>query len=165
MTSLNLAELIIERSKRCDLLSSPLRNYIITFIAAKGDVAWSDLKSSLEQHFGSINPNTLSFHIGVLLDAGFVDKSNINGQPKYLIIRNKLSEIESLVGKDLIEKMKEEIKKYNIKVEILKIDSSNQGYSVSGNFKVIPFFITKSGSFAIMLDENLEIISFNLKEE
>jgi len=51
----------------------------------------------------------LSFHIGVLLEAGFIDKLNIKGQPRYRIMENKSSEIERLVGIDLVRKMKEEI--------------------------------------------------------
>ena len=109
MKSLSLGELIRERSEKCNLFSSPLRSFIATFIDVRGEVAWSELKTTLEKYVGSINPNTLSFHIGVLLEAGFIDKLNIKGQPRYRIMENKSSEIERLVGIDLVRKMKEEI--------------------------------------------------------
>lgn len=103
---MSLEELVVERSKKCEVFSNPLRSFIVVFIAAKGEVTWSELKSTLEKWAGPINPNTLSFHIGKLIDAGFVDKVNIKGQPRYRIIEDRLREIERMVGKDLVKKCK-----------------------------------------------------------
>lgn len=106
---MNIEELIVERSKKCELFSNPLRSFIAVFVAAKGEVTWSELKKTLEKWVGPVNPNTLSFHIGELIDTGFVEKANIEGQPIYRIIESKSPEIQRLVGKDLIEKMREEL--------------------------------------------------------
>ena len=104
---MSIEDLILQRSKNCEVLSSPLRSFIAAFIAGKGEAVWSDLKAAIEKS-GPINPNTLSFHIGVLMDAGFVDKMSIEHQPRYRIKDSKLLEIERLVGKDIIQKISEE---------------------------------------------------------
>ena len=103
---MSLEELVVERSKKCEVFSNPLRSFITVFIAAKGEVAWSELKSALKRWAGPVNPNTLNFHIGKLIDAGFVDKVDIEGQPRYRIIEGSLREIERIVGKDLVKKCK-----------------------------------------------------------
>lgn len=106
--TVNIGELIRERSKKCELFSNPLRSYIAVFIAAKREVTWSELKRALEKYAGHVNPNTLSFHLGELMKTGFIDKVDIEGQPRYRIVENKLSEIQRLAGEDLIKKMKKE---------------------------------------------------------
>ena len=100
-------ELIFERSKKCEVFSNPLRTFIALVLFLKREVTWSELKTDLEKSVGSVNPNTLSFHIGRLIQTGFLDKVNIEGQPKYKIKETRMSEIEGMVGKDLIEKVKE----------------------------------------------------------
>lgn len=106
--AVSIEELIIERTKKCELFSNPLRSFVAVFVAAKKEVAWSELKSALEKLAGHVNPNTLSFHLGQLMDAGVIDKVDIKGQPRYRIAENKLSEIQRLAGEDLIKKMKGE---------------------------------------------------------
>jgi DNA-binding transcriptional ArsR family regulator len=107
---MSLEDLVIERSKRCEMFANPLRSLIALLIFVKGEVIWSDLKSSLKKFIGNdINPNTLSFHIGKLIDAGFLEKVDIEGQPLYKITEGKVHEMEEIVGKDLIEKTKEAI--------------------------------------------------------
>lgn len=107
VVTVSIEELITKISKKCEVFSNPLRSFIAVFIAAKGEVAWSELKGVLEKWAGHVNPNTLSFHLGELTDAGFITKVNIKGQPRYRIIENKLSEIRRLAGEDLLKKMKE----------------------------------------------------------
>jgi DNA-binding transcriptional ArsR family regulator len=104
---MSLKELIIERSKKCELFSNPLRCFIIAFIASKNEVTWSQLKKALETWIGYVNPNTLSFHLGELMEGGFIIKIDIEGQPRYKIVENRLPEIQRLVGEDLIKKMEE----------------------------------------------------------
>jgi DNA-binding transcriptional ArsR family regulator len=106
--TMSLGELITKRSKKCELFSNPLRSFIAVFIAAKREVTWSELKKALGKWAGHVNPNTLSFHLGELKTAGFIDKVDIKGQPRYRFVDNKLSEIQRLAGEDLIRKMKEE---------------------------------------------------------
>lgn len=105
---MGIGELITERSKKCELFSNPLRSFIAVFIATKKEVVWSELKKALEKWAGHVNPNTLSFHLGELMDAGIIDKVDIKGQPRYRIIESKLPEIQMFAGEDLIKKMKEE---------------------------------------------------------
>lgn len=100
-------ELLFERSKRCEIFSNPLRMFIALVLFAKREVAWSELKSDIEKSIGSVNPNTLSFHIGRLMETGFLEKVDIEGQPKYRINEDRVSEIERVVGEDLIEKIEE----------------------------------------------------------
>ena len=104
---MSLENLVIERSKRCEVFSNSLRSFVAVLIVAKGEVAWSELRGTLKKFIGDINPNTLSFHIGKLMDAGFLEKIDIEGQPRYRITEDKASEIEGMIGKDLVEKVKE----------------------------------------------------------
>lgn len=104
-----IEQLVYERSKNYELFGHPLRHFIALVIVAKGETTWSELKSFLEKSGGSVNPNTLSFHIGRLVETGFLDKVKGEGQPRYRINENRVLEIEKIIGKDLIEKMKEEL--------------------------------------------------------
>jgi DNA-binding transcriptional ArsR family regulator len=102
---MSLKELVMDRSKKCELFSNPIRCFIVAFIAAKKEVTWSQLKKTLEEWTGFVNPNTLSFHLGELIEGGFIDKVDIEGQPRYKIVGGRLPEIQRLVGEDLIKKM------------------------------------------------------------
>jgi len=107
---MSIEDLVIERSKRCEVFASPLRSLIALLVLIKREVVWSELKGSLKKLIGyDINPNTLSFHIGKLIDAGFLDKVDVEGQPLYRIAEDRASEVERMVGKDLIDKTKEAI--------------------------------------------------------
>ena len=106
---MTIEQLVLERSENCELFGNPLRFLIALLIVAKGETTWSELKKFLEKKFGGVNPNTLSFHIGRLMETGFLDKVKGDDQPRYRINENRLSEIEEMIGRDLIEKMKEEL--------------------------------------------------------
>jgi DNA-binding transcriptional ArsR family regulator len=107
---MSLEDLVIERSKRCETFANPLRTFIALLILVKGEISWSDLKSLLKKFIGNdINPNTLSFHLSRLIEAGFLDKVDIENQPLYKVPEGKLHEIEKIIGKDLIGKTKEAI--------------------------------------------------------
>jgi len=104
---MNIEDLIFERSKKCEVFSNSLRSFIALLIAAKEEISWSELKSTLEEKVGSVNPNTLSFHIGKLMETGFLEKLNIEGQPRYRITEYGSSEVRRMIGEDLIKKIKE----------------------------------------------------------
>ena len=104
-----IEQIVAERSKHCEVFSNPLRTFIALFVVAKGEASWSELKSVLEKRSGSINPNTLSFHIGKLIETDFLKKVGSESQPKYRIIEDRVPDIEKMIGKDLIKKMKEEL--------------------------------------------------------
>ena len=104
---MTLEDLIRQASKRCELFANPLRSFIAAFIAVKEEVTWSELKSAIEKWAGHVNPNTLSFHLGELINAGFITKIDIRGQPRYKNVNDKLPEIKRLVGEDLLQAVKE----------------------------------------------------------
>lgn len=55
-----------------------------------------------------------------------------------------------------------------IRVEVKNIKAENNTYSTSGSYKIIPFFggtLKHKGTFNIDLDENLNVISFEIEEE
>jgi DNA-binding transcriptional ArsR family regulator len=99
--------LIAQASKKCEVFANPLRSFIAAFIAVKEEVTWSELKDAVEKWAGHVNPNTLSFHLGELIDTGFITKIDIRGQPRYKIMAEKLSEIKKFTGEDLLEAVKE----------------------------------------------------------
>jgi len=104
---MSIEKLLMKVSKKCELFSNPIRSLIISFAIVKREVTWSELKKDLEQIIGSINPNTLSFHIRRLIDAGFLDKTGTREQPRYKLVEEKIPEIEMTIGQTLIEKIRE----------------------------------------------------------
>ena len=104
---MTLKDLIKQASKKCELFANPLRSYIAAFIAVKEEVTWSELKGAIEKWAGHVNPNTLSFHLGALMDAGFITKIDIRGQPRYKIVTEKRSEITKFMGEELLLAIKE----------------------------------------------------------
>jgi hypothetical protein len=107
--AMSIEQIVVERSKNCEVFGNPLRAFIALLVVAKEEATWSELKSALEKRSGSINPNTLSFHIGKLIETDFLKKVNSQSQPKYRINEDRLPDIEKMIGKDLIKKMKEEL--------------------------------------------------------
>lgn len=104
---MTIENLIVQASKKCELFANPLRSFIVTFVAVKEEVTWSELKEAIEKWAGRVNPNTLSFHLGELMNAGFVTKLDVRGQPRYNIVNDKLSELKRLIGEDLLKAVKE----------------------------------------------------------
>lgn len=102
-----LEELLVKASKRCEIFSNPLRTFLVSFIAVKGEATWTELKNAIESRSGPINPNTLSFHLGALTTAGYIQKIDIKGLPKYKVVREKQSEIKALVGEEALKTMEE----------------------------------------------------------
>lgn len=98
-----------ERSEKYEIFSNPLRLFIALVLFAKREATWSELKGDLEESVGSVNPNTLSFHIGRLMGTGFVDKVDIEGQPRYRINEGQMLEMEKMIGEDLIKEVRESL--------------------------------------------------------
>jgi DNA-binding transcriptional ArsR family regulator len=105
--NMSIEDLIAQASKKCEIFANPLRSFIAAFIAVKEEATWSELKDAIEKWAGRINPNTLSFHLGELVSAGFIAKIDIRGQPRYKIVNDKLSELKRLIGEDLLKAVKE----------------------------------------------------------
>ena len=106
---MELDELLIKASKKCEIFSNSLRAFLVSFISVKGETTWTELKNALEKRSGPINPNTLSFHLGALTNAGFIQKIDIKSMPRYRIVKEKLPEIKALVGEDVLKAMEESI--------------------------------------------------------
>ena len=103
-------ETVFENSKRFEILANPIRNLILIIVAFNKEVNWATLKKSVEAFVrSSVNPNTLGFHIGRLIDAGFIYKIDIENQPRYKINENIYREFEQLFGKVKLDKIKEEV--------------------------------------------------------
>jgi len=104
---MTLENLIAQASKKCEIFANPLRSFIAAFIAVKEEATWSELKNAIEKWAEHVNPNTLSFHLGELADAGFITKVDIRGQPRYRIVNTQLPELKRLIGEDLLKAVKE----------------------------------------------------------
>ena len=104
---MTIENITAEVSKKCEIFANPLRCFIAAFLAAKEEATWSELKEAIEKWAGRVNPNTLSFHLGKLADAGFISKAEVRGQPRYNVVKNKLPELKRLVGEKLLKAVKE----------------------------------------------------------
>jgi DNA-binding HxlR family transcriptional regulator len=60
------------------IFDNSLRSFIIGYLTAKGEATWSELKTAIEKWNDSINPNTLSFHLGKLASSGFLTKIELD---------------------------------------------------------------------------------------
>ena len=164
---MTIEQIVAERSKHCEVFGNPLRTFIALFVVAKGEASWSELKSVLEKRSGSINPNTLSFHIGKLIETGFLKKIGSESQPKYRIIEDRMPDIEEMVGKDShkeneggtgimswsqggqISQVKMALESaiaasldeitWITKIQILEFSTQGGTHSVSGTFTVTPW--------------------------
>jgi len=103
---MTIENLIAESSKKCEIFANPLRSFIAAFLAVK-EATWSELKDAIEKWAGAVNPNTLSFHLVKLADAGYITKADVRGQPRYNIVNDKLPELKRLIGEDLLQAVKE----------------------------------------------------------
>lgn len=102
-----LEGLLAEASKKCELLGNPLRSFVVVFVAIREEVTWTELKNGLEKWVGQVNPNTLSFHVGELVDGGYIEKVDVRGMPRYKIAKTKLPEIKRIFGEAVFKAMKE----------------------------------------------------------
>ena len=85
-------------SKKCEVFCNPARALTMSIIVAKGEIAWTELKEKVEGIIGNqINPNTLSFHIGRLISAGYILKIGTKEQPIYKIAENETNEYKPYI--------------------------------------------------------------------
>lgn len=104
---MSLLDLAHEVSKKHEIFSNPLRALILFFVLRHKEVSWSDLKNFLETNIGKVNPNTLSFHLGRLLDTDLLVKIELDVQTRYKIVESNMPEIERMLGKKFLDKIKE----------------------------------------------------------
>lgn len=78
---------IDKMSKECEVFSSPIRSLITALILAEKEMTWTEIKETVEQITGnSMNPNTLGFHIGKLVEMEYIEKVGTKEQPMYRIV-------------------------------------------------------------------------------
>lgn len=71
------------------IFGNQLRSFIVGFLTAKKEATWTEIKTAVERWTGSINPNTLSFHLGELAEAGFITKIGLKPDPIFKIMEAK----------------------------------------------------------------------------
>lgn len=107
---MTLEEMLNERAKQCELFSNPIRILISLTIQNLEEAGWADIKKNVEKISGPLNPNTLSFHLGKLIDSKLIEKIGTSEQPKYSSTKKNEEEIRVKIGPILIEKLEERIK-------------------------------------------------------
>jgi len=95
-----IRELASLTAERYEPLANPLRIIILYIISALGEARWSDVKLLLENILGRVNPNTLSFHLKKLIEAGLIVKTGAPEDPRYMAEMDKLP---SFIKSDLEE--------------------------------------------------------------
>jgi DNA-binding HxlR family transcriptional regulator len=81
-------------SKECETFSNPIRTLITALVLAEKEMSWSQIKEAVEKITGStLNPNTLSFHLGKLVDMEYIQKVGTKEQPAYRVERTSLPRI------------------------------------------------------------------------
>lgn len=71
-TMSGIAQIAARIAGKFEVLSNPYRTLILAFLLKKKEASWSDIKQFLESNVGSVNPNTLQFHLKALLHANMV---------------------------------------------------------------------------------------------
>jgi DNA-binding transcriptional ArsR family regulator len=103
-----IMEMIDNVSKRYEMFSNPLRILILSIILAKEEINWTALKENIEKLTETtINPNTLAFHLGKLVETGYLLKAGTTEQPVYKIDPKQSSSINLYIENSLIEEIKE----------------------------------------------------------
>lgn len=109
MTQLLLLSKILksanELAQSFSTLSNKYRILIILCLMEKKHATWTDVKQFIETKKGSINPNTLHFHLKTLTKDGYIKRSGgdtriiyeLSSIPEYLrkgILENKSSRVK-----------------------------------------------------------------------
>jgi len=68
-----------------ELLSSPYRVAILSIVKSLDEAKWSQIKKIIEEIYGSINPNTLAFHIKKLINSGLLLRKGSMESPIYVV--------------------------------------------------------------------------------
>lgn len=67
--------------------SSPGRLLILSYLTQSGTATWSELLKFLSSELGPVNPNTLHFHLKVLIQARWVKRSGSEEAPSYSVTK------------------------------------------------------------------------------
>jgi hypothetical protein len=98
----------VKLAERYSLLSNPLRALILAFLIRKKESNWSEIKQFLEKHVETVNPNTLQFHLRVLIQESAIVRSGSENNVLYRI-ENLPNDIEETLTKEIADKLKDEL--------------------------------------------------------
>ena len=100
----DVMELVKEKVRLHETLGNFHRFIILALIALRKKASWNEIKQGIRQLCGSINPNTLAFHLNKLIDCGFVKRDSAGN---YSVVEDKLpSEVKEILPllKEALEK-------------------------------------------------------------
>jgi hypothetical protein len=72
-------------SEKYGVMSHVYRMMMTAYLQKRGQATWSELKQFLEGYFGSVNPNTMHFHLKALVDAKILDRKGSEERMSYAI--------------------------------------------------------------------------------
>ncbi|HEY7573506.1 MAG TPA: helix-turn-helix domain-containing protein [Nitrososphaeraceae archaeon] len=72
-------------SKKFANLSNNYRIAILAYLMWKKEATWSEIKQFLENMYGSINPNTLHFHLKALINSNMIRWSGSEERGTYFL--------------------------------------------------------------------------------
>ncbi|HTP54855.1 MAG TPA: hypothetical protein VML94_07885 [Thermoplasmata archaeon] len=85
-----------ELAEEARITSNAGRVLILAFLKSHGTSSWSELLAFLEKEIGPVNPNTLQFHMKVLIAAGWIKRSGSEQTPRYSISNLPTTVLESI---------------------------------------------------------------------
>ncbi len=88
-----IAQIATKIAGKFEVLANPYRTLILAFLLKNKEASWSDIKQFLESNVGSINPNTLQFHLKALLHANMVRRAGGEDNIVYMpgVVPNEIS--------------------------------------------------------------------------
>ncbi len=89
-----------ELASEYEVLSNRVRILILAGVVALGKAKWNEIREIIERYEGRINPNTLSFHLKKLIQAGLIVREGSMESPRYVpnISEDIAKKIEKLVN-------------------------------------------------------------------
>jgi len=78
------------------LVSNAGRVLILAYLKNHGTSSWSELLAFLEKELGPVNPNTLQFHIKVLIAANWIKRSGSEQSPRYSLSNLPAAVLEAI---------------------------------------------------------------------
>jgi DNA-binding HxlR family transcriptional regulator len=81
----NILEVANKITEKFAILSNIYRTLILIHLYKKDNSTWSEIKEFLEKNNGTVNPNTLHFHLKALIKAGYVKHSGSEESSIYQI--------------------------------------------------------------------------------
>jgi DNA-binding transcriptional ArsR family regulator len=99
-----ISKLLDKRTKECETFSNPIRALIASLILANKEMTWTEIKQTIEKiSKTSINPNTLSFHLGKLEEVDYIEKVGTVEQPIYRIKTESIKKIVNYIDPAVME--------------------------------------------------------------